>query len=146
MELYGSEFLISHTFQRKRYTSIAHTGNFIMYALGHFLRSYINIVITKIYLVLVCVCVCVHAFVLCVCACMCVCMHVCVCVYVCVCVRVCVCVCVCVLCVCVCVSHLLTTPPSVSGVEVSSTYTSILLILQRATHLIVLVLVWYVLE
>ena len=34
MELQGSEFLISHTFQHMRYISIAHTGNFIMYALG----------------------------------------------------------------------------------------------------------------
>ena len=34
IELYDSEFLISHTF---RYISIAHkTGNFIMYALGLF--------------------------------------------------------------------------------------------------------------
>ena len=94
MELYGSEFLISHTFQRKRYTSIAHTGNFLMYALGHFLRSYINIVIMKIYLVLVCVCMC--ACICLVCVCMHVCVHACVCVCVCVCVCACVCVCVCV--------------------------------------------------
>ena len=34
MELLGSEFLISHTFQRRRYISIARrpTGNLIMYA------------------------------------------------------------------------------------------------------------------
>ena len=31
MELYSSECLISHTFQRKCYISIAHTGNVIMY-------------------------------------------------------------------------------------------------------------------
>ena len=35
MELYGSGFLISHT-HFKRYSSIARTGNFIMYTLGHF--------------------------------------------------------------------------------------------------------------
>ena len=33
MGLYGSEFLISHTFQRKRYISIARTGNFIIRSL-----------------------------------------------------------------------------------------------------------------
>ena len=32
MELLGAEFLISITFQGKRYVSIARTGNFIMYA------------------------------------------------------------------------------------------------------------------
>ena len=32
MELPGSEFLISHAFQRKPYISIARTGNFIIYA------------------------------------------------------------------------------------------------------------------
>ena len=31
--------LISHTFQRKRYISIASTGNFIMHALGPFSRK-----------------------------------------------------------------------------------------------------------
>ena len=31
--------LISHTFQRKRYISIARTGNSIMYALGPFSRK-----------------------------------------------------------------------------------------------------------
>ena len=31
MELQGAEFLISITFQRKRYVSIARAGNFIMY-------------------------------------------------------------------------------------------------------------------
>ena len=36
MELHGSQYLISHTFQRKRYISIAHTREFIMYALGPF--------------------------------------------------------------------------------------------------------------
>ena len=36
MELQGSEILISHTFQRKRYISIARTGNFITYVLGPF--------------------------------------------------------------------------------------------------------------
>ena len=39
MELQGSEFLISRTFQLKRYISIARTGNFIMYALGPFSRK-----------------------------------------------------------------------------------------------------------
>ena len=34
MELEGSDFFISHTFERKRYISIARTGNFITYALG----------------------------------------------------------------------------------------------------------------
>ena len=38
-ELQGSEFVISHTFQRKRYISIAGTGSFIMYALGPFSRK-----------------------------------------------------------------------------------------------------------
>ena len=38
---YGSEFLISCTFQRKHYISIARTGNVIMYALGH--PNYITI-------------------------------------------------------------------------------------------------------
>ena len=32
IELYASEYLISHTFQRKHYTSIVRTGNVIMYA------------------------------------------------------------------------------------------------------------------
>ena len=36
MELQGVEFVISHIFQRKRYTR---TGNFNMYALGHFSRK-----------------------------------------------------------------------------------------------------------
>ena len=35
----GSEFIISHTFQRKRCISIAHTGNFILYALGPLSRK-----------------------------------------------------------------------------------------------------------
>ena len=35
----GAEFLISHTFQCKRYISTASTGNFIMYALGPFSRK-----------------------------------------------------------------------------------------------------------
>ena len=39
MELKGSEFLISHTFQRKHYISIACTGNVMMYALGPFSRK-----------------------------------------------------------------------------------------------------------
>ena len=34
-----SEFVISHTSQRKRYISIVRTGNFIMYALGPFSRK-----------------------------------------------------------------------------------------------------------
>ena len=34
-----SDFLISHTFQHKRYISIACTGNFIMYALRPFSRK-----------------------------------------------------------------------------------------------------------
>ena len=38
MELLGSEFFIRHIFQCKHYISIAHTGNFIMYTLGPFLR------------------------------------------------------------------------------------------------------------
>ena len=36
LSIHGSEFLISRTFQRKRYISIACTGNFIMYVLGPF--------------------------------------------------------------------------------------------------------------
>ena len=39
MELKGSEFLISHTFRRKRFISIARTGNVIMYVLGPFSRK-----------------------------------------------------------------------------------------------------------
>ena len=41
MELKGAEFLItySHTFQRRRYISIARTGIFVMYALGPFSRN-----------------------------------------------------------------------------------------------------------
>ena len=39
MELQGSGFLISHTFQRNRDITIARTGNFIMYALDPFSRK-----------------------------------------------------------------------------------------------------------
>ena len=38
----ASEFLISHTFQRKHYISIAHTGHFIMYATQSQLPDYYN--------------------------------------------------------------------------------------------------------
>ena len=47
MEWEGSEFLISHTFQRKRYISIARTGNFIMYGLGPFSRKRFQIIIQR---------------------------------------------------------------------------------------------------
>ena len=36
MELKGAEFLISHTFELKRYISIARIGNIIIYTLGPF--------------------------------------------------------------------------------------------------------------
>ena len=41
IELYmlGSEFSISHTFRRRRYISIARTGNLILYPLGPFSRK-----------------------------------------------------------------------------------------------------------
>ena len=37
IELYDSEFFISHTFELKCYICVVRTGNFIMYALSPFL-------------------------------------------------------------------------------------------------------------
>ena len=76
MELYGSEFLISHTFQCKRYISIARTGNFIMYALGPFSqkRSHIPVYICMQVYACVNMCPCEHVCIqVCVCVSMCTC-------------------------------------------------------------------------
>ena len=48
IELYGSEFLISHTFQHK---SIARTGNFLdVYAIGPFSRKRFHLASTGSYI------------------------------------------------------------------------------------------------